>query len=207
VFVDAHAKAVAAIKAGPGNAPVGITLAMSDWQAVPGGEAQRDALRAADEDLFLEAARGDDYIGVQTYTRRRAGPDGLLDPEPGVPLTTMGYERWPQALGATVRRAAEVAAVPILVTENGIATDDDAERVEFIGQALDGVLDCLADGIDVRGYFYWSALDNFEWAYGYEPRFGLVAVDRRTQARTPKPSAAFLGGIARSNALAATRPG
>jgi beta-glucosidase len=207
VFADAHAKAVAAIKAGPGGAPVGITLAMSDWQAVPGGEAQRDALRAADEDLFLEAARGDDYLGVQTYTRRRVGPDGVLDPEPGVPLTTMGYERWPQALGATIRRAAEVAAVPILVTENGIATDDDAERVEFVRHALGGVLDCLADGVDVRGYFYWSALDNFEWAYGYEPRFGLVAVDRQTQARTPKPSAAFLGEVARRNALPATRPG
>ena len=207
VFADAHAKAVAAIKAGPGGAPVGITLAMSDWQAVPGGEAQRDALRAADEDLFLEAARGDDYLGVQTYTRRRVGPDGVLDPEPGVPLTTMGYERWPQALGATIRRAAEVAAVPILVTENGIATDDDAERVEFVRHALDAVLDCLADGVDVRGYFYWSALDNFEWAYGYEPRFGLVAVDRQTQARTPKPSAAFLGEVARRNALPATRPG
>ena len=207
VFADAHAKAVAAIKAGPGDAPVGITLAMSDWQAAPGGEAQRDALRAADEDLFLEAARGDDYLGVQTYTRRRVGPDGLLDPEPGVPLTTMGYERWPQALGATIRRAAEVAAVPIVVTENGIAADDDAERVEFVRQALDGVLGCLADGIDVRGYFYWSALDNFEWAYGYEPRFGLVAVDRQTQARTPKPSAAFLGEVARANALPATRPG
>jgi beta-glucosidase len=207
VFADAHAKAVAAIRAGPGGAPVGITLAMSDWQAVPGGEAQRDALRAADEDLFLEAARGDDYLGVQTYTRRRVGPDGVLDPEPGVPLTTMGYERWPQALGATIRRAAEVAAVPILVTENGIATDDDAERVEFVRHALDGVLDCLADGVDVRGYFYWSALDNFEWAYGYEPRFGLVAVDRQTQARTPKPSAAFLGEVARRNALPATRPG
>jgi beta-glucosidase len=119
----------------------------------------------------------------------------------------MGYERWPQALGATIRRAAEVAAVPILVTENGIATDDDAERVEFVRHALDGVLDCLADGVDVRGYFYWSALDNFEWAYGYEPRFGLVAVDRQTQARTPKPSAAFLGEVARRNALPATRPG
>jgi beta-glucosidase len=179
---------------------------MSDWQAVAGGEAQRDEFRAADEDLFLEAARGDDFIGVQTYTRRRVGPDGVLDPEPGVPLTTMGYERRPQALGATIRRAAEVAGVPVLVTENGIATDDDAERIGFVHAALESVLDCLADGIDVRGYFHWSALDNFEWAYGYAPRFGLVAVDRETQERTPKPSAAWLGGVARANALPATGP-
>jgi beta-glucosidase len=201
VFVDAHGKAVQAIKAGPGDAPVGITLAMSDYQAVDGGEAKLAELRGEDEDPFLEAARGDDFIGVQTYSRRRVGPDGPLDPEPGVPLTMMGYEYWPQALGATVRRAAEVAGVPVLVTENGIATDDDTERVRFVHRALESVLDCLADGIDVRGYCYWSALDNFEWAFGYRPTFGLVAVDRATQVRAPKPSASWLGGIARANAL------
>jgi beta-glucosidase len=203
VFADAHGKAVAAIKAGPGDPPVGLTLAMSDWQAVAGGEAQRDALRQEDEQVFLEAAGDDDFIGVQTYTRRRVGPQGLLDPEPGVPRTIMGYEYWPQALGATIRRAAEVTGVPVLVTENGVATPEDTERIEFIRRALGAVLECLADGVDVRGYFYWSALDNFEWSHGYGPTFGLVAVDRTTQVRTPKPSAAWLGGVARANALPA----
>jgi len=204
VFAGAHGKAVAAIKAGPGDPPVGLTLAMSDWQAVAGGEARRDALREEDEQVFLEAARDDDFIGVQTYTRRRVGPEGLLDPEAGVPRTIMGYEFWPQALGATIRRAAEVTGVPVLVTENGVATADDAERIEYIRRALAAVLDCLADGVDVRGYLYWSALDNFEWSHGYGPTFGLVAVDRATQVRTPKPSAAWLGGVARANALPAS---
>jgi len=203
VFADAHGKAVAAIKAGPGDPPVGLTLAMSDWQAVSGGEARRDALRQQDEQVFLEAARDDDFIGVQTYTRRRVGPDGMLDPEPGVARTIMGYENWPQALGATIRRAAEVTGVPVLVTENGVATADDAERIEYLRRALAAVLDCLADGVDVRGYLYWSALDNFEWSHGYGPTFGLVAVDRATQVRTPKPSAAWLGGVASANALPA----
>jgi beta-glucosidase len=203
VFAEAHGRAVAAIKAGPGDPPVGLTLAMSDWQAVAGGEARRDALREEDEQVFLEAARDDDFIGVQTYTRRRVGPDGMLDPEAGVPRTIMGYEFWPQALGATIRRAAEVTGVPVLVTENGVATADDAERIEYIRRALAAVLDCLADGVDVRGYLYWSALDNFEWSHGYGPTFGLVAVDRATQVRTPKPSAAWLGGVARANALPA----
>jgi beta-glucosidase len=203
VFADAHRKAAAAIKAGPGGPPVGLTLAMSDWQAVAGGEAGRDAQRREDEQVFLEAASDDDFIGVQTYTRRRVGPQGLLDPEPGARRTIMGYEFWPQALGATIRRAAEVTGVPVLVTENGVATGDDAERVEFVRRALESVLDCLADGVDVRGYFYWSALDNFEWAHGYGPTFGLVAVDRATQVRTPKPSAAWLGGVASANALPA----
>src|SRR5206468_1996273 len=84
------------------------------------------------------------------------------------------------------RRAVVVAPrVPLLVTENGIGTDEDAERIEYVERALRGVVACLADGLDVRGYVYWSLLDNFEWAFGYRPKFGLVAVDRETQARHP----------------------
>jgi len=60
---------------------------------------------------------------------------------------------------------------------------------------------CLDDGVDVRGYFYWSLLDNFEWVLGYRPRFGLVSVDRATFARVPKPSASWFGDVARANAL------
>jgi beta-glucosidase len=113
----------------------------------------------------------------------------------------MGYEFWPQALEATVRRAAEVAQVPIYVTENGIGTDNDEERVEYVTDALRGLKRCLDDGLDVRGYFCWSLMDNFEWALGYKPTFGLVAVDRETQVRTPKPSAHWMGEIARTNRL------
>jgi beta-glucosidase len=115
----------------------------------------------------------------------------------------MGYEFWPQSLEATIRRAWErtSGAVPVLVTENGIGTDDDDQRIEYVQRALQGVLRCLADGIDVLGYTYWSLLDNFEWAFGYRPRFGLVAVDREIFERAAKPSAAWLGAIARTNAL------
>jgi beta-glucosidase len=202
VFVDAHRKAVDAIHGGPGSAPVGLTLAMSDNQAVPGGEAARDRYRRDMEDVFLEAARGDDFIGVQCYSRTRFGPDGMLGPEDGVRTTQMGYEFWPEALEATIRRAAALTGgVPVLVTENGIGTENDAERIEYVSRALPGVLACLADGIDVRGYVYWSLLDNFEWIFGYRPTFGLVAVDRETQERKPKPSAAWLGAIARANAF------
>ena len=204
VFVAAHRKAVAAIKAGPGRAAVGLTLAMQDMQAVDGGEAFRDAERRDTEDGFLEAARGDDFIGVQTYTRLRFGPDGMRGPEPGVPTTQMGYELWPEALEATIRRAWDMTRhVPVLVTENGIAATDDRERAAYVERALRGVLACLGDGLDVRGYFYWSLLDNFEWVFGYRPVFGLVAVDRATQVRTVKPSAHWLGGVARTNRLAA----
>jgi len=94
-----------------------------------------------------------------------------------------------------------VTGLPVVVTENGIATDDDDRRVAFYTDALRGVRRCLDDGVDVRGYFAWSLLDNFEWAYGYGPKFGLVAVDRQTFERCPKPSAAWFGQVARDNAL------
>ena len=202
VMIDAHKKAAVAIHAAPGDAPVGLTLAMSDYQTVDGGEAQRDRYRRDMEDVYLEAARGDDFIGVQCYSRTRFGPDGMLGPEHGVRTTQMGYEFWPEALEATIRRAWDVTRqVPVVVTENGIGTDDDRERIEYVERALPGVLACLADGIDVRGYVYWSLLDNFEWILGYRPTFGLVAVDRATQRRTVKPSARWLGSIARANAI------
>jgi beta-glucosidase len=203
VLIAAHRQAVDAIRSVATPPPVGLTLATSDWQAESGGEATRDRLRRDMEDVFLEAARGDDFVGVQTYTRMRVGPEGLLGPAPGVRTTLMGYEFWPEALEATIRRAWEVARVPVLVTENGIGTTDDAERIEYVTAALRGVLRCLADRLPVEGYFYWSALDNFEWALGYRPTFGLIAVDRETQARTLKPSARWLGRVAHANALVA----
>jgi beta-glucosidase len=202
ILIDAHHKSVAAIRSGPGDPKIGLTLAMSDWQAVDGGELRRDRIRRTMEDVYLEAARQDDFIGVQTYSRTRVGPDGALGPEGDNPTTQMGYEVWPEALEATIRRATEVTGgVPVLVTENGIGTDDDNLRVDYVRRALGGVRTCLDDGIDVRGYTYWSALDNFEWALGYGPTFGIIAVDRQTFVRTPKPSAAWLGQIAKANAM------
>jgi beta-glucosidase len=96
--------------------------------------------------------------------------------------------------------------VPIYITENGISTEDDTRRVEYIRRALLGLGNCLADGIDVRGYIHWSLLDNFEWIMGYRPKFGLVAVNRETQERTVKPSAFYLGEIARQNRLLEDAP-
>lgn len=149
-------------------------------------------------DPFLKP-RADDFIGVQTYSRTRFGPEGALGPEDGVDFLVMGYEFWPEALEPTIRYASQKAGVPVYVTENGIGTTNDEQRIEYVRRALKGVVQCLLDGIDVRGYYYWSLLDNFEWLFGYGPQFGLIGVDRKTQLRTVKPSAAWLGAIARAN--------
>jgi beta-glucosidase len=198
-ILAAHRKAVEAIKSGATNCSVGLTLAMQDIQAGPGGEKTAARLRRELFDAYLEGTRGDDFIGVQTYSRQRFGPDGPLGPEAGVELTQMGYEFWPEALEATIRYANAATGLPIIVTENGLATNDDTRRIAYIEQALRCVAGCLRDGIDVRGYTYWSALDNFEWSLGYRPTFGLIAVDHQTQERTVKPSARRLGQIARAH--------
>jgi beta-glucosidase len=196
---DAHLKSRDALKAGPGDFPVGLTLSMSDWDAEVGHEDKIHEFRQHHEDDFLEAARDDDYVGVQAYSRTRVGADGVIGPEPGVEVLPMGYEYWPAAAAAATRHAAEVTGVPVYVTENGIGTDDDDQRVRYLTEALRGVADTIDEGIDVRGWFHWSMLDNFEWAFGYRMRFGIVGVDRATQERTPKPSAAWLADVVGGN--------
>jgi beta-glucosidase len=117
--------------------------------------------------------------------------------------------RWNVAPGAYTVQIGESAAdiveategaVPLLVTENGIATTDDTRRIAYTTEALGHLYDAVADGIDVRGYLHWSALDNFEWGH-WAPTFGLIAVDRETFERTPKPSLAWLGEIARKGGV------
>ena len=202
-FVLGHRAAVDAIRAAAPGVPVGLTLSMTDYQALPGGESKLESIRHHAEDVFLDAVGGDDFLGVQVYSRMLIGPDGWAGYEPGVPVLDMGYEFYPASLANCLRRAWDYTggALPLSVTENGIGTLDDTQRIDYVSQALNGVLDVIDEGVDVRGYTYWSLLDNFEWALGYVPHFGIVAVDRDTFVRTPKPSAAWLASVARANAL------
>jgi beta-glucosidase len=198
--VAAHEKAFAAIKAGPGNFPVGVTIALQSVQGV--GEGNRaEAFAAQVHGPWVEQAAKADFVGVQTYTRTRVDKNGPLPVPPGAEKTAAGYEFYPEALGETIRYAAKATGKPIYVTENGIATDDDTRRIAYIDRALAGVRACMDDGIDVRGYLHWSLLDNFEWVFGYKQRFGLVSVDLKTFKRTPKPSAIYLGKRARAHKL------
>ncbi len=139
-------------------------------------------------------------VGRVIAKQRESGLDFTHDRE--MRRTQMGWEYRPGAVAATVRRVAQVLpGKPIVVTEHGVATSDDAERIEFITDGLRSLHAAIADGIPLQGYIHWSAFDNFEWASGYAMEFGLIAVDRKTQERTAKPSARFLGEIARTNRL------
>ncbi|GGH99117.1 glycoside hydrolase family 1 protein [Arthrobacter liuii] len=200
VKLAAHRAGTAAIKAHRPDLQVGWTLANSDIQSIPGGEEIADKVRRTVNERFLEATRGDDFMGIQTYGRTVYGPGGHAPAPEGVPTNQMGEEIYPQGLEATIREAHRIAGIPVIVTENGLATEDDTQRVAYLKTAVDGVASCIADGIDVRGYIAWTAFDNYEWIFGYRPKFGLIAVDRSTQERTPKESARWLGGLAREHA-------
>ena len=201
IIMAAHRRAFDVIHAGPGDFPVGMTLALPDIQQGEGGESRAAEFRREMSDCYLEQLRGDDFVGVQTYARMVVGPDGLIPPGEDVELNQMGEEFYPEALGGTIRHAAQVTGIPIYVTENGLASTDDSRRLEYIQRALRCVVNSLESGIDVRGYFCWSAFDNYEWVSGYRPQFGIIAVDRKTQQRTAKPSAHWLGAVARANRL------
>ncbi len=197
-LVESHHRAAQALRAGPGTFQLGVTISMAEVEGVGEGN-QAEAFENELYGPWLDVAKTADFVGVQTYTRYRIGPDGRLRLPADAVRTDMGYEYRPEALEATVRFAARRIGRPIIVTEHGIATNDDSRRVALIDTALEGLQRCLDDGIDLRGYVHWSLLDNFEWVLGYGMRFGLIEVDRTTFARTPKPSARHLGQIARSS--------
>jgi len=195
LIMRAHEAARDAMKTVCPHLKIGVTLSLHDIQSQADGE-EAAAARAWEEEFthYLPYLKKDDFFGVQNYTREVYGATGIEPAPAGALLTQMGYEVYPQALEAVIRRVHEaIPALPLLVTENGLATSDDYQRVTFIEQALNGVKACIADGIPVQGYLYWSLLDNFEWQKGFSMTFGLVAVDRTTQTRSVKPSLSFLG--------------
>ena len=193
LVMEAHKAARTVIREICPQVKVGLTLSLHDIQALPGGE--ESAAKEWDEEFthYLPAIAEDDFLGVQNYTRARHDENGSLPTPEGTELTQMDYEFYPQALENVLRRVAKDFKGDLMVTENGIATADDTRRVAFIEQALAGVQRCLEDGLPIKGYMHWSLLDNFEWQKGYSMTFGLIAVDRTTQTRTPKPSLKFLG--------------
>lgn len=199
-LLQAHKAGRKAIKAARGDLPVGLSLSMIDDQAA-GPNSIRDRIRGDSYGPWLEAARADDFLGVQNYERAIWDDKGHVPAPAGAERNWSGAEVWAPSLAGAVRYAYAETGVPILVSEHGVGTDDDALRARFIPAALAELKKAIDDGVPVLGYCHWSLIDNFEWIFGYKPRFGLASVEPGTFVRTPKPSAAVLGGIARRNAL------
>lgn len=195
-----HAQGRAAIKAVRGDLPVGVSLAIIDDQA-KGANSQRDARREKYYGAWLRAVRGDDFLGIQNYERAVWSDQGKLPPPADARLNMMGAEVYPASLANVARYAHAATGLPIMVTEHGVGTDDDTLRAWLIPNALTELARAMGEGVPVLGYVHWSLMDNFEWVFGYRIHYGLCAFDRTTFRRTPKPSAAVLGQIARANAV------
>ncbi len=189
-----HRAAVAVLRERT-RAKVGWAIACQAFTPTPGNRARFDEVFHAWEGAYLAWSAGDDFIGVQSYTSQPVDADGPV-PHPQSPDNTLtGWAYRPDALGINLERLWALAGIPLLVTENGIATDDDVRRIAYTTGALQGMEAAIAAGAQGLGYLHWSLLDNYEWG-SFLPTFGLIAVDRSSFVRSPKPSLAWLGRIA-----------
>ena len=167
-MATAHRLAVQAIKAAAARVKVGWTLALVDFQPAEGrrGAVARGAAGRPDR-LARRLGRRRLRRGADLLPRRGSDRTASSLRPKGPPTMQTGWEVYPEALGHTVRLAAEHAGVPVLVTENGMATDDDEARIAYTRARSRAWPGAIADGIDVRGYLHWTLLDNFEWNAGY----------------------------------------
>jgi beta-glucosidase len=230
-MLRAHALAHAAMKRA-GDAQVGLVVNAPAFEPASAGRLDRLAAAAQrhafNETTLLALEQGRmvpplgageridglagayDFIGLNYYGRYRVRFDArapatlfgrhLQDHNRRTEWTDWG-EVWPDGLATQLERL-QPFGVPLYVTENGIGTGDDAERAAYLVRHLRALHDALERGIDVRGYFHWTLIDNFEWAEGWSTHFGLVAVDRLTQERRPRPSAAIYARICRERGIA-----
>ena len=205
----AHVAAYRAIHELVPSATVGIAHHLRIATPASRSLLDRAAARALDltfNSPFLDLPQ--DFLGINYYSRDivrfdRSKPNELFADRSvpaGAPLSDLGWEIYPEGLGMVLRRLAR-RHKPIWITENGIADAADDRRTAFIAAHLAQVARASAAGVDIRGYLYWSLLDNFEWAEGYAPRFGLYAVDYVTQARTLRASGEAYARIAKSHRL------
>ena len=195
IVMEAHCKAYETIKSVAPESRVGLTLSLFDYQPLAGGERLAEELWEEEFGFYLPYISKDDFLGVQNYSRKIITASGVQPHQKETPVTQMGYEDYPESIGHVIRKVAESFHGELIVTENGIATDDDTRRCEFIREAFGGIMECVRDGIPVTGYCHWSLLDNFEWQAGFGKTFGLIAVERSTQERKPKKSLRVLGEL------------
>ncbi|MEO5950252.1 MAG: family 1 glycosylhydrolase [Candidatus Saccharimonadales bacterium] len=146
------------------------------------------------DDYFLKkVTKSCDFLGVNFYGSSRVYGYRIHNPE--VRLSDLGWDLSPVDIQHALERLDEKYHLPIIITENGLADADDSRRQWWISQTLIGIQRALDNGVRLDGYMHWSLLDNFEWAHGKWPRFGLVKVDYDTKQRTLRPSALWYGKV------------
>ena len=143
-----------------------------------------------------------DFIGLNYYMHQRIKFPGQIKNENKV-LSDIGWEIYPEGIYHCLKELKKYQK-PIYITENGLADAKDKLRKDFLKEHLFWVQKAIQEGIDVRGYFHWSLIDNFEWEKSFEPRFGLIEIDYKTLERKPRPSAFYYTKICKENSLKLT---
>lgn len=202
VLADAHKKAYRVIKKTLPSAQVGIAKHQVYFEMARPTILNRILRFFANQlwnHYFFSLIRdSQDFIGLNHYNRNVI--NNGFGKNPNAVQTDFGWEYWPESLYHALVEL-QPYKKPIYITENGIADTSDELRKQFIPAALTAVHRAIEAGADVRGYFYWSLLDNFEWDKGFWPRFGLIAIDYATQTRTVRPSALAYAKICKENTL------
>ena len=142
-----------------------------------------------------------DFVGLNYYFHNRIKGFKLNRNENKI-TSDVGWEIYPKGIYRILMKLKK-HMIPVYITENGVADKHNTLRADFIKDHLKWVRKAIEEGVDVRGYFHWSLLDNFEWAKGFAPRFGLVEVDYNTQERKPRPSAQVYAEICKNNGIEA----
>lgn len=201
-LLRAHRRAYRAIKQFHPSAQIGIAHNMNDFEAVGNNPLNHLLKRLADwwvNDYFFDrCADTQDFLGCNYYFHNRI--DKRFNKNENLIRSDIGWEVFPDGLERVLLRLKKYRR-PIYITENGIADAEDRLRPQFLVDSLSAVHRAIAQGADVRGYLHWSLLDNFEWDSGFWPRFGLIAVDRKTLQRTPRRSAFLFRDIILENGI------
>jgi len=216
VLLNAHHAAVRAVKEHSPHSASGLAVQLPLLAPIREDETCQafcHAMRAEIIDLYLDGLTGPDrlgrgdWLGVQYYRKQwvdPASPTLFAHPPRGFRLTQMGWAVYPDGLRQMLHRAA-ATGLPLYVTENGIATDNDGERLDYLSTHLAALAQALREGVDVRGYLHWSAFDNFEWSEGFAPKFGLIKIEKDF-TRVPRTSAHAFANVARTGSLSAFTP-
>lgn len=205
-MTDAHNLARAAIKHELPNALVGTAKDTGYFIPADKSSPSRFASennKAIKNHFFLDRIEAD-FIGINYYSpkmmRFSDSPESFFGKKVSqdLPTTDMGWLIYPEGLEHILKDMTKYG-LPIYITENGLADATDHQRIDFIRDHVAAVHRAIASGVDVRGYLHWSFMDNFEWGFGYGPRFGLVEVNYETQERIPRPSAHWYANVCRDN--------
>ncbi len=173
------------------NVPVGITMLYNFFEPANKNNPLDRLVVALSKKFWNDSfpdliKRHVDYVGLDYYFHRRLSIFGQCNENKKT--TDVGWEIYPVGIYEVLKELKEKYNLPIYIMENGLADAQDVERAAFIKNHLAYVHKAISEGVDVRGYFHWSLMDNYEWLYGYEPRFGLVEIDYETQERKPRKS-------------------